>query len=194
MLEAMACGLPVIASIQAGASENVRDFETGLLSRDPRDTVQLVHLIRRLFDDVELRIRIGEAGPRYVRDNCNRDQNVARTREFLRNATTLLLLDIFRGAFEGDAQEVYSCSLRGFFRARRSTVVGQCAPVTTLLESKKWSRYAIHEKKTGAGKWVARRHHRTICAARRENLNSAKANCFTSKLLFVSMDMISSNW
>jgi glycosyltransferase involved in cell wall biosynthesis len=67
MLEAMACGLP----IQAGTSENVRDFETGLLLRDPRDTVQLVHLICRLFDDVELRVRIGEAGSRYVRDNCN---------------------------------------------------------------------------------------------------------------------------
>jgi UDP-glucose:(heptosyl)LPS alpha-1,3-glucosyltransferase len=83
MLEAMACGLPVIASVQAGASENVRDFETGLLLRDPRNTLQLVQLIRRLFDDVELRGRIGEAGSRYVRDNCNWDQNVARTKEFL---------------------------------------------------------------------------------------------------------------
>jgi len=83
MLEAMACGLPVIASVQAGASENVRDFETGLLLRDPRDTLQLVQLIRRLFDDVELRGRIGEAGSRYVRDYCNWDQNVARTKEFL---------------------------------------------------------------------------------------------------------------
>lgn len=83
MLEAMACGLPVIASVQAGASENVRDNETGLLLLDPRDPVQLVQLIRRLFDDVELRRRIGEAASRYVRDNCNWDENVARTREFL---------------------------------------------------------------------------------------------------------------
>jgi len=83
MLEAMACGLPVIASVKAGASENVRDFETGLLLRDPRDTLQLVQLIRRLFDDVELRGRIGEAGSRYVQDNCNWDQNVARTKEVL---------------------------------------------------------------------------------------------------------------
>ena len=87
MLEAMACGLPVIASVQAGASENVRDNETGLLLLDPRDPVQLVRLIRRLFDDVELRGRIGEAASRYVRDNCNWDQNVARTRDFL-EATT----------------------------------------------------------------------------------------------------------
>jgi glycosyltransferase involved in cell wall biosynthesis len=36
LLETMACGLPVIASVQAGASENVHDFETGLLLRDPR--------------------------------------------------------------------------------------------------------------------------------------------------------------
>lgn len=80
MLEAMACGLPVIASVQAGASENIRDYETGLLLRDPRDPDQLVRLIRRLFDDAELRGRIGEAASRYVRDNCNWDRNVARTR------------------------------------------------------------------------------------------------------------------
>ena len=83
MLEAMACGLPVIASVQAGASENIRDYETGLLLRDPRDPDQLVRLIRWLFDNAELRGRIGEAASRYVRDNCNWDQNVARTREFL---------------------------------------------------------------------------------------------------------------
>jgi glycosyltransferase involved in cell wall biosynthesis len=83
MLEAMACGLPVIASVQAGASENIRDYETGLLLRDPRDSDHLVRLIRMLFEDAELRKRIGEAGSRYVRDNCDWDQNVARTREFL---------------------------------------------------------------------------------------------------------------
>ena len=83
ILEAMACGLPVIASVQAGASENIRDYETGLLLRDPRDSDQLARLIRRLFDDAELRSRIGEAGSRYVRNNCNWDQNVARTREFI---------------------------------------------------------------------------------------------------------------
>jgi len=82
MLEAMACGLPVIASVQAG-SENVHDYDTGLLLLDPRDPVQLVQLIRRSFDDVELRGRIGEAASRYVPDNCNWDQHVARTREFL---------------------------------------------------------------------------------------------------------------
>jgi phosphatidylinositol alpha-1,6-mannosyltransferase len=79
----MACGLPVIASVQAGASENIHDYETGLLLRDPRDPDQLVRLIRWLFDNAELRGRIGEAASRYVRDNCNWDQNVARTREFL---------------------------------------------------------------------------------------------------------------
>jgi glycosyltransferase involved in cell wall biosynthesis len=86
MLEAMACGLPVIASVQAGASENIRDYETGLLLLDPRDPVQLAQLIRRLFDDVELRGRIGDAASRYVRDNCNWNQNVARTKEFLEAA------------------------------------------------------------------------------------------------------------
>jgi len=40
ILEAMACGLPVIASVQAGASENVLDGATGYLLRDPMNHVE----------------------------------------------------------------------------------------------------------------------------------------------------------
>ena len=36
ILEAMACGLPVIASSNAGASEMIRDGETGFILGDPR--------------------------------------------------------------------------------------------------------------------------------------------------------------
>ncbi len=45
IVEAMACGLPVIASIHAGASELICDGETGLLLSDPRDPSEIARLI-----------------------------------------------------------------------------------------------------------------------------------------------------
>jgi glycosyltransferase involved in cell wall biosynthesis len=90
ILEAMACGLPTIASVQAGASENISDYETGLLLRDPQDALQLAQLIRRLFNDDSLRLKIGNAASRHVRENCTWEQNASQTRQFL-EATLCLL-------------------------------------------------------------------------------------------------------
>ncbi len=61
VLEAMACGLPIIASRAMGASELVADGENGLLLDDPRDAAGLAALIRRLHEDGELRLRLGRA-------------------------------------------------------------------------------------------------------------------------------------
>jgi UDP-glucose:(heptosyl)LPS alpha-1,3-glucosyltransferase len=83
ILEAMACGLPVIASVQAGASETIRDFETGLLLRDPKDSLQLAKLIRSLFDDGPLREKLSNAAARHARENCSWDRNASETRQFL---------------------------------------------------------------------------------------------------------------
>ena len=60
VLEAMACGLPTIASRAMGASEVVTDGESGLILDDPRDATTLSAMLRRLFDNPELRIRLGE--------------------------------------------------------------------------------------------------------------------------------------
>jgi UDP-glucose:(heptosyl)LPS alpha-1,3-glucosyltransferase len=81
--EAMACGLPVIASVHAGASENIRDGETGFLLQDPRDFRQLSRLLRQIAGDPALRSRVGLAASKYVRANCTWDLNVSKTREFL---------------------------------------------------------------------------------------------------------------
>ena len=61
VLEAMACGMPVIASKAMGASELVADGENGLILEDPQDAAALSRLIRRLYDEGELRHRLGTA-------------------------------------------------------------------------------------------------------------------------------------
>jgi glycosyltransferase involved in cell wall biosynthesis len=86
IVEAMACGLPVIASVRAGASELVRDGETGFLLRDPKSPDELAKLIRRLVDDKILCENLGQAASRFVQQNCNWDRNASRTREFLEAA------------------------------------------------------------------------------------------------------------
>ncbi len=86
ILEAMACGLPVIASIQAGASENIRNGETGVLLQDPRSVEEIAKRIRLLFTEAALREQIGIAAARFALENCSWEQNVRETKEFL-NAT-----------------------------------------------------------------------------------------------------------
>jgi glycosyltransferase involved in cell wall biosynthesis len=86
ILEAMACGLPVIASVQAGASENVVDGATGYLLRDPMSHVELAELLRRLAGDKSGARRIGAAAAQYVKASVSWDHNVTATRKFLENA------------------------------------------------------------------------------------------------------------
>jgi glycosyltransferase involved in cell wall biosynthesis len=86
ILEAMACGLPVVASVQAGASENIVDGATGYLLRDPRNHVELAELIRRLASDKSAARKIGAAAAQYVKASVNWDHNVSATRKFLENA------------------------------------------------------------------------------------------------------------
>lgn len=60
-LEAMACGLPVIASRVGGVPELVRDGEEGLLV-PAEDVAALAAALRRLCGEEALRRRLGEAG------------------------------------------------------------------------------------------------------------------------------------
>jgi D-inositol-3-phosphate glycosyltransferase len=86
ILEAMACGLPVIASANAGASEMMRDGETGFILADPQDHVQVAHLIRRAYSDPTLRQGVGEAASRYVLANCGWDENAEKPSRFVESA------------------------------------------------------------------------------------------------------------
>ena len=67
ILEAMAAGLPVVASRVGGTSEVVADGETGLLVV-PDDPASTAYAIRRLLEDAALRERLGKRGQRLVRD------------------------------------------------------------------------------------------------------------------------------
>ncbi len=58
--EAMATGLPVVVSSQAGVSELVTDRVDGLVLPDPHDAETLQRLIHELYADPSLRARLGE--------------------------------------------------------------------------------------------------------------------------------------
>lgn len=61
LLEAMACGLPIVATDTSGCREVVADGENGLLV-PVRDAMALAAAISRLASDAALRARMGAAG------------------------------------------------------------------------------------------------------------------------------------
>jgi len=66
-LEAMACGVPVIATSRGGTSELVEDGVSGFLV-DPHDGEAMVATARRVLDDGALALRVGEAARRRAVD------------------------------------------------------------------------------------------------------------------------------
>jgi glycosyltransferase involved in cell wall biosynthesis len=59
-LEAMACGIPVILSPEAGVSEWITPGEDAILLRDPLDVRELAQAIRLLIADPERMARLGQ--------------------------------------------------------------------------------------------------------------------------------------
>jgi UDP-glucose:(heptosyl)LPS alpha-1,3-glucosyltransferase len=58
-LEAMACGLPVVVSRQAGVSELVTHGVDGFVLEDPTDSRQLAEFIQRIYASADLRRELG---------------------------------------------------------------------------------------------------------------------------------------
>lgn len=83
IMEAMAAGLPVVATRHSGIPELVADGETGLLV-DEGDVAGLADALARIVGDTGLRCRLGEAGRVVVGDR----HDVQRQRT--------LLLDVLR--------------------------------------------------------------------------------------------------
>jgi glycosyltransferase involved in cell wall biosynthesis len=66
-VEAMACGLPMVATQIAGLADYVRD-EVNALTVPPRQADPLAKALQRLLTDAELRNRLGEVGSRTAQD------------------------------------------------------------------------------------------------------------------------------
>jgi glycosyltransferase involved in cell wall biosynthesis len=78
LLDAMACGKPVVATSTGGIPEVVVDGETGFLV-PPRDHEAMAEAIVRLLKDTALRARMGAAAIRRVREKFSADRMVQET-------------------------------------------------------------------------------------------------------------------
>ncbi len=84
-LEAMAAGLPVVASSAGGIPEVVEDGETGLLV-PPGDPAALAEAIRRILGDPPLAARLGAAGRRRAHERFSRERQIRLTLEVYERA------------------------------------------------------------------------------------------------------------
>src|ERR1035438_3467946 len=68
LMEAMACGCPVVASNVGGNPELVRNGETGLLF-EPGDAASLAAALQIFVENEPLRKRLAGAGAKFLRDS-----------------------------------------------------------------------------------------------------------------------------
>ena len=81
-LEAMACGLPVVASDCGGMKEAIEDGRNGFLVR-PRDPVAIADAVERLAVDTDLREALGRAARQRVERDFSLSDQVAAFDELL---------------------------------------------------------------------------------------------------------------
>jgi len=77
VMEAMAMGLPVVATAIGGSVDQVAEGETGFLV-PPADPLAMADRIERLLRDPDLRGRMSQAGPRRIRECFSLDRMVSR--------------------------------------------------------------------------------------------------------------------
>ena len=78
VMEAQACGVPVVASRVGGLVEAVKDRETGILV-PPRDHLALADALMKILADRELASRLGLAARTWIVNNYSVDQMVDGT-------------------------------------------------------------------------------------------------------------------
>ena len=77
LLEAQACGLPVVTSARGGRDEGIADGVTGF-SFDEGDVAALSTHILRLLQDDHLAQKMSEAGPKFIAENFRLDDCTAK--------------------------------------------------------------------------------------------------------------------
>jgi len=85
LLEAMALGLPVVASAAGGNLDLIRSAETGLLL-PPLDPAAWAAALERLLDDAGFAHRLGQAGRALVRREYTLERTAERTEAVYREA------------------------------------------------------------------------------------------------------------
>lgn len=83
LLEAMACGLPVVATRAGGVVDIVEDNRSGLLV-SPRDPVSLANAIASLANDATRRSQLGGAARMRVSENFSMDAMTKKTIDLYR--------------------------------------------------------------------------------------------------------------
>jgi glycosyltransferase involved in cell wall biosynthesis len=82
-VEAMSTGMAVVATTAGGTPEAVTDGETGLLV-PPGDPAAMAGAVRRLGEDIPLRLRLGAAAARVARERFSFDRYVDRLEDCYR--------------------------------------------------------------------------------------------------------------
>jgi glycosyltransferase involved in cell wall biosynthesis len=77
MVEAMACGLPVVTTAAGGVLDLVRDGETGLVAR-PHDVAAIARNLATLLTDQRLRRQLGAAGRTAVEEGFDIEVSARR--------------------------------------------------------------------------------------------------------------------
>jgi glycosyltransferase involved in cell wall biosynthesis len=85
-IEAMASGLPVITSVTNGGSQIITDGFDGFVLRDAEDTESLSKIIRKLYEQPDFRLSVGENASRTVK-SFTWERNAAETFAFLVRAS-----------------------------------------------------------------------------------------------------------
>ena len=84
ILEAMACGLPVIASPVGGIPELVQDRITGVLV-ETNDESCLIDTVQELYENQSMRLEMGTASRRFIEENHTLEKLRASMEDFYGN-------------------------------------------------------------------------------------------------------------